>query len=329
MSTLSNVFTKVTKFLKEYMIMVAIIALVVVTIIVEPKFLSTQNITNIMGQLGALSFVALGMTFAIVSGFIDLSVAGIINIVAVTTISLIQPLGQVPALLIGLALGALLGFINSSLVVSAGAMSMFDALFITFGMSTVYSAMALIISGGSTQQMRWLETDISIFNTIGSGTVSIFPVPIIIFLVCLVLLHIFLSKTYRGRSIMLSGGNKTAARLAGIPVKTTVMLIFTISGLMAALGGIVQFSRITHVSPIIGFGFELNAILAVVIGGTTLKGGNGGVIRTLLGVLLVTLLSNCMNLLGVGTHIQSILSGAVFITAIWLDNRKELKGAYA
>jgi len=328
MSTLSSNITEIRKITRDYLVMVAIALLAIITMILEPKFISAQNLTNVMSQLGALSLVSLGMTFVVIGGFIDLSVAGIINLVAVVTISLIQPLGQIPALIIGLCLGAVMGWLNSLLILSSGATTQADALFITFGMSTVYGALALIISGGSTQQMRWIESNTTIFQLIGSGIVWGVSVSAIIFIVCLVILHIFQSKTYRGRSILLTGGNKIAATLSGIPVNQSIMLIFTISGLMAALGGIVLFSRVTTASPVIGMNYETNAILAVVVGGTTLKGGNGSVLRTLLGVILVTLLSNCMNLLGVSTYIQTILSGAILITAIWLDNRKDLKGGF-
>ncbi len=328
MSKANNGVMSALRFFRDHLVIVAIVLLALVTSILEPKFLGIQNVTNIMSQLGALSLVALGMTFVIIGGFIDLSVVGIINLVAVVTINLIQPLGQIPALIIGLCLGALLGWINSLLALSAGATTMFDALFITFGMSTVYSALALIISGGSTLQMRWITSSTSVFQSIGAGTVWIFTVAVLIFFACMLLLHFFQSKTYRGRAITLTGGNKTAAKLAGIPVNQTIMLIFTISGLMAALGAIVLFSRVTSASPVIGFGYDTNAILAVVVGGTTLKGGNGSVLRTLLGVILVTLLSNCMNLLGVSTYMQAVLSGIILIVAIWLDNRKDLKGEY-
>lgn len=321
-------FKGTLKYFRDHLVIVTIVLLALITLIIEPKFISMQNLTNIMSQLGALSFISLGMTFAIMAGFIDLSVAGIINLVAVVTISLIQPLGQIPALIVGLALGALMGWINSLLILSAGATTQADALFITFGMSTVYGALALLISGGSTQQMRWIKTNTSIFQAIGSGTVWIFSIAILIFFACLAALHLFQSRTYRGRAILLTGGNKTAARLSGIPINQTMMLVFTISGLMAAVGGIVLFSRVTTASPVIGANYETNAILAVVVGGTTLKGGNGSVLRTLLGVLLVTLLSNCMNLLGVSTYIQAVLSGVILMIAIWLDNRKELRGEY-
>ena len=311
------------QFLLNYLVLVAIVLLVIITIIVEPKFLSGENLTNIMRQFGPLSFVSLGMTFVIIGGFIDLSVAGIISLVAVVTVSLIDPLGQVPALIIGIGLGAFLGFLNSMVLISAGALTQAEALFITYGMSAVYSAVALIYTDGATQHMSWLKGDQSVFNAIGSGTVGILSVSFLIFLVSLGALWVFHNKTYNGRAISYTGGNKVAAELSGIPIKRSVVLIYTICGLMSAIGAVVLFSRITTAAPIIGKGYETNAILSVVVGGTTLKGGKGSVLRTVLGVLLITLMSNCMNLLGVSPYLQVVLKGAILVVAIWLDNRKE------
>ncbi len=311
------------QFLLNYLVLVAIVLLVIITIIVEPKFLSGENLTNIMRQFGPLSFVSLGMTFVIIGGFIDLSVAGIISLVAVVTVSLIDPLGQINALLIGVALGAFLGFLNSMVLISAGALTQAEALFITYGMSAVYSAIALIYTDGATQHMSWLSGNQSVFNAIGSGTVGILSVSFLIFLVSLGVLWIFHNKTYNGRAISYTGGNKVAAELTGISIKKSVILIYTICGLMSAIGAVVLFSRITTAAPIIGKGYETNAILSVVVGGTTLKGGKGSVLRTVLGVLLITLMSNCMNLLGVSPYMQVVLKGAILVVAIWLDNRKE------
>ena len=311
------------QFLLNYLVLVAIVLLVIITIIVEPKFLSPENLTNIMRQFGPLSFVSLGMTFVIIGGFIDLSVAGIISLVAVVTVSLIDPLGQIPALMIGIGLGAFLGFLNSMVLISAGALTQAEALFITYGMSAVYSAVALIYTDGATQHMSWLTGNQSVFNAIGSGTVGILSVSFLIFLVSLGILWIFHNKTYNGRAISYTGGNKVAAELSGIPIKRSVILIYTICGLMSAIGAVVLFSRITTAAPIIGKGYETNAILSVVVGGTTLKGGKGSVLRTVLGVLLITLMSNCMNLLGVSPYMQVVLKGAILVVAIWLDNRKE------
>lgn len=311
------------RFLRNNLVLLAIFLLVAVTIIVEPNFLSASNFTNIMRQFGPLSFVALGMTFVILGGFLDLSVAGVISLTAVITVSLIDVIGQVGALLAGVASGALMGMLNSALILSCGALTSAEALFITFGMSSVYGAAALMYTGGATQHMSWLKNSQSVFTAIGSGTLGVISVSFVMFLACMAVLFLFQTKTRSGRAVQLTGGNRVAAELAGIPVKRTVAMIYTISGLMAAVGSIVLFSRVTTASPLLGQGYETNAILAVVVGGTSLAGGKGSVLRTMLGVMLVTLLSNCMNLLGVSTHMQSVMRGAILIVAIWLDNRRE------
>jgi ribose transport system permease protein len=309
--------------LRDYLVLVMIAALVAITAIVQPKFMSGANLVNIMRQFGPLIMVSLGMTFVIIGGFIDLSVAGTINLVAVVTISLIQPFGQVPALLIGLTLGAVCGALNSVLILTSGALTQAEALFITFGMSTVYSAIALLYSGGSTMHFWDITGSKSIFEAIGGGSLGFLSVSFVIFLVCLGLLWVFQTKTSEGRAICLTGGNKTAARLAGVRVSRAIVVIYTICGFMAGVGAIVLFSRITTAAPVIGAGYETNAILAVVVGGTTLKGGKGSVLRTVMGVLLVTLLSNCLDLLGVSSYMQYAVKGAILVFAIWLDNRKE------
>ncbi|HWR11365.1 MAG TPA: ABC transporter permease [Rectinemataceae bacterium] len=309
--------------LRDYLVLVMIAALVAITAIVEPKFMSGANLVNIMRQFGPLIMVSLGMTFVIIGGFIDLSVAGTINLVAVVTISLIQPLGQVPALLIGLAIGAVCGALNSALILSSGALTQAEALFITFGMSTVYSAIALLYSHGSTMHFWDISKSKSIFEAIGGGSLGFLSISFVIFLVLLALLWIFQDKTSEGRSMCLTGGNKTAARLAGVLVSRSIVVIYTICGFMAGVGAIVLFSRITTAAPVIGAGYETNAILSVVVGGTTLKGGKGSVLRTVMGVFLVILMSNCLDLLGVSSYMQYAVKGAILVFAIWLDNRKQ------
>ncbi len=307
---------------QDYLVFVAIVILVFVTIVIEPKFLSSGNLTNILRQFGPLSLVALGMTFIIIGGFIDLSVAGIMSLVAVLTVSLIDPIGQVGALIVGLIIGAACGLATSLLLISSGAMTQAEALFITFGMSQVFKAFALMITGGAVLNMRDLKTDASLFTAIGQGTVGPITVSFLIFLGSLAFLYFLQSKTIIGRSISLTGGNKTAARLCGIPVNLSVIIIYCVSGFMAAIGAMNQFARSTTAAPTLGTGFETNAILAVVVGGTTLKGGKGSVLRTVLGTLLIILMSNCLNLLGVTPYLQNVTKGAILVIAIWLDNRK-------
>lgn len=313
---------RIGNFVKDNLVLVTIMILVLVTAVLEPKFLTIANMGNLMNQFGPLSFVALGMTLAIIGGFIDLSVAGIVSLSAVFTLSMIDALGQFGALLAGLSAGALLGLVNAGVVVSCGALAQAKALFITYGLSAVFSALALLYTDGATQHMSHLESGTDLFRVIGSGRIGFVPVSFLLFILIMSLLHLFLMRTQTGREICLSGANITAAQLSGIPVKRRIALVFTLSGVLSAFGAIVLFSRITTASPLLGANYETNAILAVVVGGTSLSGGRGSVIRTMLGVMLVILLSNCLNLLGVSTYLQSVLKGAVLIIAIWIDRRR-------
>ena len=317
--------SKPVKILQDYLVLVMLMVLVVITMIVEPKFFTAQNFTNIMRQFGPLSLVALGMTFVVFAGFIDLSVPGMMSLVTVVTVSLIDLIGQIPALVVGLSLGIAMGLLNSVMVLTCGALILSEALFLTFGMGTLYGALALITTGGMTIIFSMVKTDTSLFRAIGGGSVGPISISFLIFFACLFILYVFQSRTRMGRTIMLTGGNKEAAFLAGINVKGSIVFIFTICGLMSAMSAIVLFSRITSASPLSGTGYEINSLLAVVVGGTPINGGRGSVLRTVLGVVLVILMSNCLNLLGATPYMQVILKGLILVLAIFLDNRKEIK----
>jgi len=318
----------IISFIRNNLIIVGIFILAIITAIVEPNFLTTENLQNIMRQFGPLIMLSLGMTFIIMGGFIDLSVGGIISLVAVVTVSLIDPIGQVAALLVGITVGLICGLINSFLIIKGGALKQAEALFLTYGMSVVYTAIALIYTGAASVFLSYSKTSFSIFTAIGEGFVGPVSVTFVIFMVCLLILYIIESRTYIGRSISLTGGNMTAARLAGIPTERTIVFIYAVCGIMAAIGAVVLASRVTIASPIMGKGYETQAILAVVVGGTALLGGKGSVIRTVIGTLLIIMMSNCLNLLGVTTYIQYMLRGAILILAIWLDNRKQYSEGY-
>ena len=313
----------VVKFLQQNLVLIGIVVLIIVTAIMNPKFLGAANLTNVMRQLGALPFVALGMTFVITGGFIDLSVVGIISLSAVATVAMINPLGQVGAIIFGIVLGGLMGYLNGTILTTCGAMTQAEVLFITYGMSTVYQAVGLLFTNAETLRLARSTKPITIFTTL-SSTVWIVPVVLIVFVVMLVIMHFFLNKTLAGRSVSLMGGNKDAAYLCGFNVKRTMRMVYTINGLMSALAAIALVSRVTTATATCGTGYETDAILCVVVGGTTLKGGKGSVLRTMLGVVLITLLGNCMNMLGLSTYMQTVMRGAVLVIAIWLDNRREL-----
>ncbi len=315
----------ISEYLLDHALVVILVLLAVVTAIVQPKFLSTGNLTNIMRQFGALSFVALGLTFAIISGFIDLSIPGMINMSAVVLVYLVGPIGQWGALILTICFGIFAGLFNGFLITRSGAITQAEGLFITFGMSQVWSAAAMILSDGRTQQLRWTGRPYDAITFFGSFKIGFIPIAIVLFVIMMLILHFIHKRTYFGRSISLIGGNKTASNLVGINVSWTILRSFMIAGAMTALGAIMLVSRVTNASPTVGLGYDNDAILSVVVGGTSLAGGKGSVIGTMLGVLLVTLLSNCMNQLNVSSHMQYVMKGAVLIFAIWADSRKNRK----
>jgi len=309
--------------LKNNPIFVAIALLAVVTSIVEPRFLTGANIENIVRQFGVLIFAALGMTFVIMAGFIDLSIGGIISLVAVVTVTLIDRIGQGPAILVGVSVGLGCGLLNSALILTAGALTQAESLFITYGMSLVFGAVALMYTQGVTQFLTYSASDISIFDAINSGGVGPLSVSAIMFLVALAILFVIERRTYMGRTVVLTGGNKVAARLAGIPISRSIVMIYGVSGLMSAIGAVVLVSRVTLADPTMGTPWMTQAILAVVVGGTALIGGRGSVLWTVFGALLLILLNNCLNLLGVSSYVQFMLRGVILILAIWLDTAKQ------
>lgn len=319
-------FTTASKFVMEYLVLFAIILLVIYTAVNEPRFLSEQNFINLMRQFGPLSLVALGMTFIIIGGFIDLSVPGMMSLVAMITLTSIDVIGEFPAMLMGLTIGVMLGGINGTILVISGASTQAKALFITFGMSQVYGAISRIYRKGAPVDRTFIEHDMPITQWLSQGMIGPFSASFILFLVFLIVLLIFHKKTLLGKSINYTGGNIVAAELGGIPTKKIMLFIYALCGFMAAAGAILLFSRVRVAVPDFAPNFERDAIMAVVVGGTSLLGGKGSVLRTFMGVALVILLSNCLNLLGVNTHLQEVFRGGILVTAIWLDHRRHSKG---
>ena len=314
----------VTKSIRNNLIVIGILALVIATTIIEPRFLSGLNMQNVIRQFGTLIFVALGMTFVIMGGFIDLSVSGIISLVVMVTVFLIDPIGQVNAIIVGILVGLACGLLNSFLIVTSGALTLAESLFITYGLGLVY---ALMISKGVTQYLNYSKTPFTIFTLLGRGNIGPISVSFFLFLACLLILYIIERRTHIGRSILLMGENKVASRLAGIPISRTVFFIYAVSGVMTAIGAIVLVSRVYLASPVIGGavggGYETQAIIAAVVGGTALNGGRGSVLWTVVGTLVLILMNNALDLIGVSTYLQYVLRGAILIAAIWLDNKKQ------
>jgi ribose transport system permease protein len=316
------------KLIRNNLIIVGILALTIATSIIEPRFLSSGNFQNVVRQFGTLIFVALGMTFVIMGGFIDLSVSGIISLVVIVTVTLIDPIGQVNAIIVGVLVGLACGLINSFFIITGGALTLAESLFLTYGLGLVYAALALMISKGVTSYLNYSNTPFTLFTLIGRGSIGPISAAFFLFLVCLLILYIIQRRTHIGRSVVLIGENKVASRLAGIPISRTVVFIYAVSGVMAAIGAIVLVSRVYLASPVIGGavggGYETQAIIAVVVGGSALKGGRGSVLWTVIGTLVLILMNNALDLIGVSTYVQYVLRGAILILAIWLDNKKQI-----
>jgi ribose transport system permease protein len=279
--------------------------------LVSPNFFSVGNLSNLILQGSVLLIISLGMTLVMLSNGIDLSVGSLMSLCGmVAGISLSKGLGLIPALfsgiLIGLASGCFIGF----LVARLG----FSPFIATFGMMGVFEGISLFSNKG--ESIYWSE---SIFNFIGNGYVLGIPFPVWLAGLILMIVYVFLYKTSFGVNVYAIGGHEEGLRLAGVNVRRQKILIYMVSGLLASIGGIVLSSRIASGHPTVGIGYEFEAIASSVIGGTTFFGGQGGIVGTLFGALMITLLRNGLNLLGYTTPYQYCAIGMILAVGITLN----------
>lgn len=307
------------KFLNEYLLLVGIVLLTVYTCIVQPAFLASGNLLSLIRTFIPLAFVAIGMTLIVIGGYIDLSVAGLFSLMSILGSILSNRFGPVSLLMILLA-GFICGAVSACILILCGARNSSDALFITFGMQTAFNALALLVNGGLAVKLA--QTPFTRF--LGAGNIFGIPMILILFIIVVVILQFLMKKTPIGRSVHLVGGNPTAAELCGIRPNKTIMLSFCVTGVVTALGAYVLLCRVGTAVPTVGKNYETNAILAVTIGGTSLSGGKGSVLNTVLGVLLVTIMSNALNILGIDANMQSVWKGVILIAAIWIDSRRKV-----
>lgn len=310
--------TILKKIFTEYLIIVGILILAAFTAIREPAFLSYSNILSFIRQFVPLAFVSLGMTLIIIGGYIDLSVAGIFSFMGIVSAMLVNRMGAAAIIPI-VVIGAICGLLNAIILIICGARDDSDALFITFGMQMFFGALALIINGGNYVDI----VDKGGFTGfIGNGNIAGIPSMFVICLIITVILHWFMTKTPQGRSIHIAGANPTAARLCGISINKVILLAFIITGALTAVGSWMMACRTGSALPVCGKNYETYAILSVTVGGTSLAGGKGSVLRTVAGVAVYTLMANSMNILGIDTNMQFVWKGIIMIIAIWIDSRR-------
>ena len=293
-----------------------LIVLCVIVSIATDKFLKPNNLISVLRQISINTYIALGMTLIIILGHIDLSVGAIVAMSGTLTVGFIVTQGlPIPvAIILGILLGVLAGFISGSIVAHFGV----PAFIITMAMMNVCSGTAYVYSGG---QATRINNDF--FSAIGTGYLfNTIPLPVVYMIILIAVISFLLGKTKFGTYIYAIGGNREAARLSGVPIKKVEIAVFTISGVLSAFAGLVLCSRMYSGQPSVGSGYELDAIASCVLGGTSMSGGKGHISGTVLGAMVIGVISNGLNLIGVSSYWQLIVKGIIIAGAVLLDAQK-------
>lgn len=301
--------------ISKYKSLIGLVLLCIVITIVTPNFLSVSNITNVFTQVSVNAIIAIGMTFVILTGGIDLSVGSTLAISGAVGASIVKSTGNVfLAIIVAAVIGIAVGLING-LLVSKGKL---QAFIVTLATMTIFRGATLVFTDG-TPISKLPEA----FVKIGNGKLGFMPIPVIITIIIIIaIIAVYaLSQTRFGRYLYALGGNEDASRLSGINTDKIKTLVYVVSGFASAIAGVIITSRIGSASPNAGTGFELDAIATVVIGGTSLAGGEGTITGTLIGALIIGVLNNGLNLMNVSPFYQSIVKGLVILIAVLLDKK--------
>lgn len=308
------------KRLKSFGVFWVMIAIIVASSILSPDFLKFSNLINVIRQIAINGIIAVGMTFVLLTGGIDLSVGATVGVVAVSVSMLFQSgMNPILVIIIGLAIGAVIGLING-IGITRGKIVPF---IMTLGTLTAFRGLALYIANGSPQSWRKSGVDIKF---LGQGSFLGIPVPVYFFVIVLVAAFIILKYTSFGRSVYAIGDSREAARLSGINVIKTELMVYTLSGFLAAISSIILIARLSVGEPTAGEGAELDAIAMAVIGGTSTAGGVGGVVGTLVGATLLSVIANLLNIVGISPFIQRIVKGVIIILAVLLERKQKRDG---
>ena len=317
--------------LKKYGILFVLLLMVIVISIFKPEFLTSRNIFNILNQTAIFGIMAIGLTFVIISRGIDLSVGSILAFAAVVAASVSQlpdsvgkmfpdlpmlpfPVAFFSALILGGLCGAVSGFLIAKFQI--------HAFIATLGMMTVARGFALIFSSG-----KPISNINPFFNVIGGRLWGVIPVPVVIYAAVIAVSAVILNYTRFGKSVFAIGSNSTAAEISGINVKRNYVIIYMISGLLAGLAAIVFLGRTGSAHPGAATGYELTAIAATTIGGTSQTGGIGTIWGAVAGALILGVIKNGMTLLGVHAYWQQVVEGIIIVTAVIFDMRKNARRA--
>ena len=295
--------------------LIGLILFSAIVAVINPRFLSVANILNVFRQSSINAVIAIGMTFVILTGGIDLSVGSILAFCgAISAAMLSSGINPVLSLLVALVLGLFFGIVNGFLV----SVMKLQAFIVTLVTMTFLRGATLVFTNG---KPITVNDGGALFENIGGGYLFNIPIPIYITLILFVAGHYILTNTRFGRYTYAIGGNEEATKLSGIKVNNIKIWIYGISGILSALAGIITTSRLFSAQPTAGTGYELDAIAAVVLGGTSLAGGVGKITGTALGAIIIGVLGNALNLLDVSSYYQMMIKAAVILIAVLIDKK--------
>jgi ribose transport system permease protein len=301
----------ISRFLGKYNLLILLVVFITIASVLSPKFLTFQNFLNLLQQSSITGIIAIGMTFVIIVAGIDLSVGSVVALAGMVVAVLITGGWSIPAaVLAALGAGAVLGFINGFISTKFSV----PAFIVTLAMMVSARGLALLVTDG--KPVFGLP---EAFSFLGAGFIGRFPVSGLLWLLLTALAALVLKYTPYGRNLYAVGGNPEAAHLSGVRVNFHLISVFVISGILSALAGVVLASWLTVGQPTAAKGAELDAIAAVVLGGTSLFGGTGGVLGTFIGVLLMSIITNIFNLLGLASYYQQIFMGLIIVLALILN----------
>ncbi|TXJ14763.1 ribose ABC transporter permease [Brachyspira aalborgi] len=304
------------QYLQDYGSFIALIFLVIVIGAISPDFRTVNNFLSLLRQSAINGLIAFGMTCVILTGGIDLSVGSVLALTSIICahtikIGLPAPLSMLIALIFGIILGTI-----SGLMVTKSRLQPFIATLITM---TGYRGLTMILSGG--KPISRLGNNL-LLNHIGKGSFLGIPIPVWILIIFFAIFLFVLKKTVLGRQIYATGSNAKAAELAGININNIKLIVYAVSGFMASLSGLILVSRLGSAQPTLGSGYELDAIAAVALGGTSMTGGRGKITGTLIGILIIAVLNNGLNIIGVSSYYQDVVKALVIFLAVISDRNR-------
>lgn len=294
-----------------------LVILCVVVAFATDKFLTANNIISVLRQISINMYIALGMTLIVILGHIDLTVGSLVAMSGTLTVGFVvnQGMSLALAITLGLVFGLIVGFVDG-LIISKFRV---PAFIITMAMQNICNGVAYVYSGGQSTRI----TD-NFFVEIGTGYLfNVIPLPVVYMIILIVVFSFLLGKTKFGTYVYAIGGNREAARLSGVPIRKVEVIVFTLSGLMASFAGLVLASRMYSGQPSVGSGYEMDAIAACVLGGTSMAGGRGRISGTVFGAMVIGIISNGLNLIGVSSYWQLIVKGIIIAGAVLMDSQKD------